>query len=85
LRATLDGIEKESIMRQLPATAALIGSLMSAAAAEEATAPVKVTPVGSQASAAGPAAYFTGAVRQALNRGQFQTGVSSGIASRALP
>ena len=50
-------------MKQLPATAALIGSLMSAAVAEEITAPVKVTQVGSQASAAGPAAYFTGTVR----------------------
>jgi quercetin dioxygenase-like cupin family protein len=50
-------------MKQLPATAVLIGSLMSAAAAEEMTAPVKVTQVGSQASVAGPAANFTGTVR----------------------
>ncbi|NGZ86276.1 (R)-mandelonitrile lyase [Duganella aceris] len=50
-------------MKQLSATAALVGGLMSAAAAQEATAPVKVTQAGSQPSAAGPAANFTGTVR----------------------
>ena len=46
----------------LPATAVLFSSLVSLASAEEA-APVKVTRVGTQASAKGPADYFTGTVR----------------------
>jgi quercetin dioxygenase-like cupin family protein len=52
-------------MKQLPAAAALIGGLMSATAAQEATAPeaVRVTQVGAQPSVAGPAANFTGTVR----------------------
>jgi quercetin dioxygenase-like cupin family protein len=50
-------------MKQLPATAALIGGLMSAAFAEEVAAPVQVTQAGTQPSVAGPAANFTGRVR----------------------
>lgn len=50
-------------MKQLPATVALLGGLISAAIAEEAAAPVKVTQGGTQPSVAGPAANFTGRVR----------------------
>ncbi len=48
---------------KLSVAAAMIGCLMSAMAAEEVSAPVKVTHVGTQASVAGPAANFTGTVR----------------------
>lgn len=49
-------------MKILPATAVLFSSLVSLASAEEAAA-VKVTRIGTQASAKGPAEYFTGVVR----------------------
>ena len=49
-------------MKQPSAAIALVTALMSAAVAEEAGT-VVVTPIGSQASAAGPAQYFTGRVR----------------------
>lgn len=49
-------------MNMLPATAVFLSSLASLASAEEGTA-VKVTRIGTQSSAEGPADYFTGVVR----------------------
>lgn len=49
-------------MKMLPATAVFLSSLASLASAEEGAA-VKVTRIGTQASAKGPAEYFTGVVR----------------------
>lgn len=49
-------------MKMLPATAVFLSSLASLASAEEG-AVVKVTRIGTQASATGPAEYFTGVVR----------------------
>lgn len=49
-------------MQKFPAAAVLMCSLASAVAAEDAPA-IKVTRIGSQASAAGPASHFTGTVR----------------------
>jgi quercetin dioxygenase-like cupin family protein len=49
-------------MKMLPAAAVLLSSVVSLASAEEGAA-VKVTRIGTQASAQGPADYFTGAVR----------------------
>ena len=49
-------------MKMLPATAVFLSSLASLASAEEGGA-VKVTRIGTQASAKGPADYFTGTVR----------------------
>jgi quercetin dioxygenase-like cupin family protein len=49
-------------MKMLPATAVFLSSLASLASAEE-DAAVKVTRIGTQASAKGPADYFTGTVR----------------------
>lgn len=49
-------------MNMLPATAVFLSSLASLASAGEGAA-VKVTRIGTQVSAPGPAAYFTGTVR----------------------
>lgn len=49
-------------MNMLPATAVFLSSLASLASGAEAAA-VKVTRIGTQASAKGPAEYFTGVVR----------------------